>query len=677
MTSSAPDPRRWRALAVCLIAGFMTLLDVSIVNVALPAMQSGLGASSAELSWVVSGYALTFGLVLVSSGRLGDDRGRRKMFLGSLALFTVTSALAGLATDPTWLVVARLLQGVAGGMLNPQVIGFIQQLFQGPERGRAFGLFGAVIGVSTAVGPLLGGLLLAWAGTADGWRWVFYVNVPIGVVGLVLGARLLPRDAARGEPRPLDAVGALLLGLAVVALMLPLVLSERDPAAAPWWLLGVAAVLTVAFVLWERRARRTHGHPLVDFALLRTRSYALGTSVGLLYFAGFTSIFFVLTLYFQQGLAYTPLEAGLALTPFAGGSAAASAFGGRVVARFGQPLVVVGLVVVAAGLLATDVVLRAEPGQVGWAIAGPLLVAGLGSGLVIAPNQTLALQDVPAGQGGTAAGVLQTGQRIGSAIGISAVGAVFFGRLASAPGDWGSAISTGLVVTVGLVVLALLVSIADTVSARRARTAAAAGAAGTPTAGGAEGTPAAGQDPAATDRSTPAHGSGASGSGASGFGDRPGASASGGGTGASAHGGWSGAPVDGEAEAHTSPSSSGSTGAGAPSPGGGPSVVPVPAGPPTVGGTVVRAVDGRVLDDHGAALPDAVATLVDAHGRQVGRTRCDPDGRYHLGAAAGASYQLVVGSAGCHPETLRVLVDPSGAPEVPDTVLRRQVPVGH
>src|ERR1700712_5205724 len=191
-----PDPRRWRALAVCLIAGFMTLLDVSIVNVALPSMQRGVGASSAELSWVVSGYALTFGLVLVSSGRLGDDRGRKKMFLLALALFTLTSLAAGVSVNPTMLVVARLLQGVAGGMMNPQIIGVIQQLFRGKERGRAFGLFGAVIGISTAVGPLTGGLLLQWGGDLEGWRWVFYVNVPIGIVALLLGLRLLPRDRA-------------------------------------------------------------------------------------------------------------------------------------------------------------------------------------------------------------------------------------------------------------------------------------------------------------------------------------------------------------------------------------------------------------------------------------------------------------------------------------------------
>ncbi|MEJ2871711.1 MFS transporter [Actinomycetospora sp. OC33-EN08] len=466
-----PDRNRWRALIVCLVAGFMTLLDVSIVNVALPSMQRGLGASSAELSWVVSGYALTFGLVLVSSGRLGDDRGRKKMFLISLALFTITSAVAGFSVDPTMLVIARLLQGAAGGMLNPQIIGVIQQLFTGRERGRAFGLFGAVIGISTAVGPLAGGALLEWVGEAEGWRWVFYVNVPIGIVALLLGLWWLPRDEAQvGERRPLDVVGAVLLGGAVVALMLPLVLSEQDVSGAPWWLIGVAVLLGLLFVAWERRAKRTHGHPLVNFALLRTRSYAMGTSLGLLYFAGFTSIFFVLTLFLQQGRGFTPLEAGLALTPFAVGSAVSSAVGGRLISRLGKPLIVGGLVTVVVGLVATDIVLRFDPPDVGWAIALPLLVAGVGGGFVIAPNQTLALEEVPAREGGTAAGVLQTGQRIGSAIGISAVGAVFFGSLSSTRGDWSSSISAGLVITVGLVVLALVVGVVDLLVGRRKKT---------------------------------------------------------------------------------------------------------------------------------------------------------------------------------------------------------------
>ncbi|SFN01007.1 drug resistance transporter, EmrB/QacA subfamily [Pseudonocardia ammonioxydans] len=467
--STEPDPRRWRALSVCLIAGFMSLLDVSIVNVALPSMQSGLDASAAQVSWVVSGYALTFGLVLVAAGRLGDDRGRRRMFLLGLGLFVLTSAAAGLAPTAEVLVVVRLLQGVAAGLLSPQVVGFIQDLFQGPERGTAFGLFGAVVGISTAIGPLLGGLLLAWAGDAGGWRWVFFVNIPIGVPALVCAARLLPPDGVRtAGRRPLDLVGTLLLGTGVVGLMLPLVLAERDPAAAPWWLLAVSVAALAGFVAWERRAKRTHGHPLIDFTLLRTRSYAVGATLGMTYFAGFTSIFFVLTLYLQNGLGYTPLQTGLVLTPFAIGSAVTSALGGRLVSRFGQPMVVTGLAVVLAGLVATDAVLGVTAGSpmTGLAIAGPLLLAGAGGGLVIAPNQTIALSEIPPSSGGTAGGVLQTGQRIGTAIGLSAVGAVFFGRL-TATGDWASAITHGLVITVGLVGLALVLGIVDLVAARR------------------------------------------------------------------------------------------------------------------------------------------------------------------------------------------------------------------
>ena len=468
--STEPDPRRWRALAVCLVAGFMSLLDVSIVNVALPSMQAGLAASEAQLSWVVSGYALTFGLVLVASGRLGVDRGRRRMFLLGLGLFTLTSAVAGVAPTAEVLVAVRLLQGLSAGLLSPQVIGFIQDLFRGPERGTAFGMFGAVVGISTAVGPLLGGLLLAWTGDAGGWRWVFFVNIPIGVAALVFAARLLPADTVTARRRrPLDLVGALLLGTAVVGLMLPLVLAERDPSAAPWWLVAVSAVALGSFVAWERRAKRVHGQPLVDFTLLRTRSYAVGATLGMTYFAGFTSIFFVLTLYLQNGLGYTPLQTGLTLTPFALGSAVTSALGGRLVSRFGQPMVVTGLAVVLVGLGATDVVLAltaGDPATTGWAIAGTLLLAGAGGGLVIAPNQTLALSEIPNTSGGTAAGVLQTGQRIGTAVGLSAVSAVFFGRL-TATGDWASAIAYGLVITVGLVGVAFVLGLVDVLLARR------------------------------------------------------------------------------------------------------------------------------------------------------------------------------------------------------------------
>ncbi|MDR7300136.1 MFS transporter [Haloactinomyces albus] len=458
---------RWHVLALCLVAGFMTLLDVSIVNVALPSIQQGLEASPAALSWVVSGYALTFGLVLVPSGKLGDEHGRGRMFMIALLAFTGASALAGTALTPAWLVVARLLQGMAGGLLNPQVLGLIQQHFRGHERGKAFGLFGVVVGISTAIGPLLGGVIIQLAGAEQGWRWVFLVNLPFGLMGVLFAWRLLPREVSRRRSRSVDIVGMLLLGTGMVCLLLPLVAGEGGVSVG-WYLLAPAPVLLGLFVFWEHRYRLRGCTPLVDLRLFTVGSYAVGSALGLLYFAGFTSIFFVLAVYFQRGLGYTALQAGLALTPFAVGSAVSAVFGGRVVHRFGRRVVLVGLSAALAGLLTTDLLLASGVGmKAGLIVAPPLLVAGIGSGLVISPNQTVTLSEVDVAHGSTAAGVQQTGQRIGSALGIATASGLFFGQLSG--GDYGDAISTGLVASVSFVGAALLVGLAELVVGGRRR----------------------------------------------------------------------------------------------------------------------------------------------------------------------------------------------------------------
>ncbi len=468
------DPRRWRAFAVCLVAGFMSLLDVSIVNVALPSIRDGLQASASDLQWVVSGYALAFGLVLVPTGRLGDVRGRRTMFLVGLVTFVVASAACGLAPSAPWLVVARLLQGVGGGILNPQVSGFVQELFRGPERGRAFGLLGATIGVSTAVGPLAGGLLIQVFGPDFGWRAVFFVNVPIGIAAVVLAWRWLPAGSGRRPSASLDPVGVVLLGGAVLALLLPLVQEQSWQGAAKWALVPLGLVLLAVFVGWERRYARAGREPMVLLDLFRTPSYAFGSSIGLVYFAGFTAIFFVLALFLQTGRGYTPLQAGLAVTPFALGSAVTSALGGRVVDRFGRRLVAAGLAAVVVGLVAADVVVQAVEGPaVGWALLVPLLVAGVGSGFVISPNITLTLSQVPVERAGSAGGVLQTGQRLGAAVGIAAVGSVLFSQLTSSGGDWGQAASVSLRLCVVVVLLSLVVAVVDLRTDARARSMAA------------------------------------------------------------------------------------------------------------------------------------------------------------------------------------------------------------
>ncbi|MGH3963399.1 MAG: MFS transporter [Pseudonocardiaceae bacterium] len=455
------------------MAGFMSLLDVSIVTVALPSIEQSLDASVAQVQWVVSGYALAFGLLLVAGGRLGDALGRRRMFLVALTGFILTSALCGAAPNAELLVAARLLQGVAAGMLTPQNSGLIQVLFHGPERGRAFGIFGATVGLSTAVGPVLGGLILTAAGGPEGWRWIFFVNVPIGLIALVAAARLVPSRQRTGQRlvSQIDVVGAVLLGAGVLCLLLPLVQVESGGLGRLWWLFGLAPVLIALFLRWERRMVRRDRAPLLDTRLLSaTPGYPAGAALGMVYFIGFSGIWLVFALYFQHGLGYTPLQSGLAVTPFALGSAVSAAVAGRLVNRYGRWLTVIGLSAVAVGLATTALVLYAVPvASAGWVVAFPLLVAGIGGGAVISPNVTLTLECVPPRMGGAAAGALQTGQRIGSAIGTAALAAVFYSALAHG-GRYQSAIAAALLTATGFVCVAALGAVLE-LRARRRRAA--------------------------------------------------------------------------------------------------------------------------------------------------------------------------------------------------------------
>ena len=380
-------PGRWRALWVSLFAAFMTLLDTSIVNVALPSIERDLGAPAASAQWVVSGYALAFGLALVPAGRLGDVLGRRRMFLIALSAFVVTSALSGAAPTIRLLIAARLLQGVAGGMLIPQSSGLSQELFAGAERGRAFGFLGATVGVATAAGPVLGGLLLAAFAGPDGWRWIFYVNLPIGLVALAPAARLLPATARAGwRGFHLDLVGSLLLGGGVLCLLLPVVDATDGGLTRLWPLFGLAVALLAGFAWWEARTARRGRQPLLDPQLVGTSGYAPGLAIGLVYFVGFTGIWLVLALFLQDGLGYSPLRSGLAVTPFALGVAASAVVAGRLVSRVGRWLTVAGLTTTVVGLAATALVLRHIGGdRAAWAAVGPLLLAGLGGGLVTSP----------------------------------------------------------------------------------------------------------------------------------------------------------------------------------------------------------------------------------------------------------------------------------------------------
>ncbi|WP_405551466.1 MFS transporter [Streptomyces sp. NBC_01171] len=440
-----PDPRRWRALWVTLVAGFMSLLDVTIVAVALPTIQRDLHATPAEVQWVVSGYALTFALALVTAGRLGDALDRRRIFLLALSGFVIFSAACGAAPDITLLVLARLCQGLAAGFMAPQNSALIQQMFRGAERGRAFGFFGATVGISSAVGPITGGAILALASGEQGWRWIFYVNVPIGLLAVLLGRRLLPRVERKGRGS-VDVPGILLLGSGVLALMYPLVQADSGGLARLWWLFPVAVVLLAAFVLWQRRLVAREKQPLLDPRLFSmVRGYAVGAGVGTLYFVGFSGVWLVFALFYQHGLGYSPLKSGLAVTAFALGSASAAVLAGRLVERFGRVLTVCGLVGVIVGLGGTALLLRLAPLDIApWVAAPVLFVGGIGSGFVVSPNITMTLRDVPVRMAGAAGGALQTGQRLGAAVGTAALPGLFYVVLSGTGGDYRTALVTAL-----------------------------------------------------------------------------------------------------------------------------------------------------------------------------------------------------------------------------------------
>ncbi|MEU0336726.1 MFS transporter [Streptomyces sp. NPDC006193] len=451
-----PDPRRWRALWVTLVAGFMSLLDVTIVAVALPTVQRDLHASPAQVQWVVSGYALTFALALVTAGRLGDALDRRRIFLLALTGFVLFSAACGAAPGITSLVAARLAQGLAAGFMAPQNSALIQQMFRGAERGRAFGLFGATVGVSSAVGPLTGGVILALASGAQGWRWIFYVNVPIGVLAVLLGRRLLPRTRPSGRGR-VDVPGVLLLGLGVLAFMYPLVQAESGGIGDLWRLFPAGAAALALFAVWQRRLVVRGGQPLLDPRLFTTvRGYAVGAGVGTLYFIGFSGVWLVFALFYQHGLGFSPLRSGLAVTPFALGSACAAVVAGRLVERFGRLLTVCGLTGVIVGLGVAAVLLRFAPlGIAPWAAAPALFLGGVGGGFVVSPNITMTLREVPVRMAGAAGGALQTGQRLGAAVGTAALPGLFY-LVLGRTGDYRGA----LVAALGAALAGMLASLA-------------------------------------------------------------------------------------------------------------------------------------------------------------------------------------------------------------------------
>lgn len=428
---SLADPQRWLALTVMLFAGFMDLLDLTIVNVTIPSILRDLHASYSQVEWVVAGYALGFSAVLIIAGRLGDIFGRKRIFLAGMAGFTIASALCGLAVSPGMLIGTRLLQGAMAGTMVPQILSLIRASFPARERGSAYGLFGAVVGCASAAGLVAGGLLVQWNVLGLTWRPVFLVNVPFGIAALIAGWYVI-RDARTFGPARLDLIGAVLALAATLLVLYPL--TEGRSLGWPAWMFAMlagAVVLIIVLISYERRRSAAKGPPLIALDLFRARTFSYGMALLVIFAISFSGFFFSWTLYLQVGLGWTPEHAGLTGIAFALAAMAGSGVSAAVLTpRFGRRVLMAGALANAAGLAGYSVLVSHYGAAIGSGqMILPLALAGAGFGVVIAPIIDLILTDVPVADAGAASGLLSAIQEFGMALGVAFAGILFFAQL--------------------------------------------------------------------------------------------------------------------------------------------------------------------------------------------------------------------------------------------------------
>ncbi|HEY2877446.1 MFS transporter [Nocardioides sp.] len=431
------DRRRWLALALLCVVQFMVVLDIAIVNVALPSIKIDLGFSQADLQWVISAYALVFGGFLLLGGRAADMLGRRRIFLGGIAVFTVASLLAGLAWSEPSLIGARAFQGLGAAIITPAALSILSTTFaEGRERNIALGAWGAVGGFGAVAGVLLGGVLT----DALSWEWIFFVNVPVGVVGFAL-APLLLRESRDARVNRFDLPGAVLVTSGLSSLVYAITQAGQKGwlAAETLGVFGASLALLGAFVAWELR----HPEPLMRFGILRTRTVSGANVAGFILGTALFSMFLMLTLYMQQVLGYSAMKTGLAYLAVAGTAIVWSGVAGQLVTRVGvKPVLVIGMTMLTAGLLWFTQV------SVGGSYVRDLLpgflIIGVGIGFSFVPISIAALAGVTPSEAGLASGLINTSQQIGGALGIAALSSIATSRTGDSLGS-GSALPSALV----------------------------------------------------------------------------------------------------------------------------------------------------------------------------------------------------------------------------------------
>src|SRR5215472_17094079 len=444
-TDDSPDPRRWLTLVILLLAAFMNLLDVSIVNIAIPSIQRDLHASYADVQWALAGYTLAYALVLITGGRLGDTFGRKRLFLIGVSGFTIMSALCGAAQSPGQLIAFRVIQGAMGAIMVPQVLAVIQVIFPPAERIKALAGFGITAGLGTVSGPLIGGLLIQHNLFGLDWRPIFLINVPVGIIAVIASA-VLVRESRSARPPKLDPVGVVLVSAALLLLLYPLV-QGRQLGWPGWTYVSMAASAPVfaLFVWWERVKTRRDGSPLVPLRLFGRREFSVGMAIAMTFFLGIASFGLVLTLFLQLGLGFTPLHAGVTFLPFSLGILVSSGAAARLAPRFGRGVTMAGALIMAAAMTGLIAAVHHYGAAVTtWELVPGLVAAGLGLGAVIAPLADIVLDRVPHQDAGSASGVFNTGLQLGNSIGIAVIGVIFFALLGTQSGAAANTVAPAL-----------------------------------------------------------------------------------------------------------------------------------------------------------------------------------------------------------------------------------------
>lgn len=419
------------ALLIVAFAFVMDLLDSTIVNIAIPSIQANLGASYATIQWLVAGYSLTFALLLITGGRMGDVFGYKKTFLWGVAGFTIASLLSGIAPTPAFLVAARLLQGSMAALMVPQVMSLMQVIFKPHERSSVMGMFGMLGGLSASLGPIVGGLLIK--ANLFGWDWrpIFLINLPVGIFAIIAGMRFLP-DGKSEHPLHIDIKGTLMVIVALSLLVFPLI-EGRDLDWPLWTLIMLgAAIPALWFFGWyENRKHKRDQSALIVPSLFKVRSFVSGLGLNILVESAMIGFFLTFTLVLQIGLGYSPIKAALTGIPTAVGMTIGFAvLGNKLIPKMGRYVIGLGSGIFATGLiyltwLFSHYALATHP----WQCIPGLFLIGIGLSLIMAPIFSAALQDVDTSHAGSASGILNAVQQVGAAIGIAIIGVIFFGQL--------------------------------------------------------------------------------------------------------------------------------------------------------------------------------------------------------------------------------------------------------